>query len=87
MGTIIALSIIAIIIAAIVWYKAKVFIAEHDETYNRYLHYIDFHLLKELKKHDESVISDKAEKHHRNVKIAAFVIIAALLVILSQSVY
>ena len=87
METIIALSITAIVIASIVWYKAKVFIAEHVKKYNSYLHYIDFNLLKELKKHDESVISDKAEKHHRNIKIAAFVIIISLLLILSQSVY
>ena len=87
MEIIIALSLTAIIIASLVWYKAKVFITEHVKKYNSYLHYIDFDLLKELKKHDETVISDKAEKHHRNIKIAAFVIIISLLLILSQSVY
>ena len=87
MEIIIALSITAIIIAAIVWYKAKVFIAEHVKEYSKHHHYIDFGLLKELKKHDESIISDKAKYHHRNVKISAIVIITALLILIAQGVY
>jgi len=87
MELIITLSITAVIIASVVWYKAKVFIGEHVKKYNSYLHYIDFKLLKELKKHDEPVISEKAQKHHRNVKISAIVIIISILILLAQRVY
>ena len=87
MEIIIALSIAAIIIAALVWYKAKVFIAEHIKEYSKHHHFIDFKLLKELGKHDESVISDKAKSHHRNVKISAIVIITSLLILIAQRVY
>ena len=87
MELLITLSIAAIMIASIVWYKAKVFISEHVKKYNSYLHYIDFKLLKELKKHDQAVISEKAQKHHRNIKISAIVIIISILILLAQRVY
>ncbi len=87
MEYIIAVCIAAIIIASIIWYKAKVFIAEHVKQYNKFIHHIDFRLLKELGAHDQPHISAKALKHHRNVKISAIVIILALLVLISQRVY
>jgi hypothetical protein len=86
MELITALSIAAIIIATIVWYQAKVFIAEHVKKYNKFIHHIDFKLLKELRAHEEPGISEKAKKHHRNVKIAAIVIVTAVLVLITQSV-
>ncbi len=86
MELLIALSITAIVIAAIVWYKAKVFISTHVKQYNKLIHFIDFKHLKKLKTHDESHISEKAQNHHRNVKIAVVVIISALLVLVTQSV-
>ena len=79
--------ITAIIIAFIIWYKAKVFIAKHVQQYNKLIHHLDFRLLKELGAHDQPHISAEALKHHRNVKISAFVIIIALLVLISQRVY
>ena len=82
----IALSITAIVIAAIVWYQAKVFISTHVTKYNKFIHIIDFKHLKELKTHDEPHISEKAHKHHRNVKVAVIVIITAVLVLITQSV-
>jgi len=86
MEILIILSIIAIIIASIVWYQAKIFISTHVDEYNKFIHFIDFKHLKELKTHDEQHISEKAHAHHRNVKIAVIVIISSLLVIMSQSV-
>ena len=86
MELLIALSITAIVIATIVWYRAKVFISTHVKKYNKFIHHIDFKLLKELRAHEESHISEKAGKHHRNVKIAAIVIISAILILISQSV-
>ena len=87
MEIIFALSIVAIIIAALVWYKAKVFIAEHVDEYNKHRHFIDLKHLKELKTHDEQHISEKAKSHHRNVKISAIVIITSLLILIAQRVY
>ena len=82
----IILSIVAIIIAFFVWFRARVFISSHVKRYNQYLHLSDFKLLKELQNHDDSDISSKAKKHHRNVKITAIVIITAVLVLISQRV-
>lgn len=86
MELIVALSITAIVIAIIVWYQAKVFIAKHVKKYNKLIHHIDFKLLKELRAHEETHISEKAGKHHRNVKIAFIVIISAMLILISQRV-
>ena len=86
MELLIIISITAIVIAAIVWYQAKVFISTHVEQYNKFIHIIDFKHLKELKTHDESHISEKAHKHHRNVKVAVVDIITAVLVLIAQSV-
>ena len=86
MELLIALSITAIVIATIVWYRAKVFISTHVKKYNKFIHIVDFKHLKELKTHDESHISEKAHKHHRNIKIAVIVIITAVLVLVTQSV-
>jgi len=86
MELLIILSVAAILIAFIVWYEAKIFISTHVEEYNKFIHFIDFKHLKELKTHDEPHISDKAHTHHRNVKIAVVVIISALLVLISRSV-
>lgn len=82
----IILSIVAIIVAILVWFNARVFISSHIIKYNKYLHISDFKLLKELTNHDDSDISDSAKKHHRNVKITALVIITAVLVLISQRV-
>jgi len=82
----IILSIVAIIIAILVWFKARVFISSHVQKYNEYIHVSDFKLLKELTSHDDSDISDSAKKHHRNIKITAIVIITAVLVLISQRV-
>ena len=78
------ISIVVIIIAVIVWFKARVFISTHIKDYSEYFHISDFKLLKELTKNDDSYISDSAKKHHRNVKITAIVIITAILVLVSQ---
>lgn len=81
------LVITVIILAAIVWFRARVFIAKHFSKYNKFLHISDFHHLRELKSHEEVDVSQKAHEHHRNVKIAVLVIISALLILLSQRLY
>ena len=86
MELLIALSISAIVIALIVWYLAKVFISTHVKEYNKFIHFIDFKHLKDLKVHDEPHVSKKAHEHDRNVKFAVVVIISAVLILISQSV-
>ena len=86
MELLIALSIAAIVIASIIWYVAKIFISTHVQEYNKFLHYIDFKHLKELKAHHEPHIAKKAHEHDRNAKFAVIVIITAVLVLISQSV-
>ena len=86
MKIIVLVSIVAIIIAMNFWYQSRSFISKHIKTYNKYTHISDFKHLADLKSHDESYVSIDAHKHHRNTKIAVFVIIAAILILISQSV-
>jgi len=82
----IALSLAAIIIAMIFWYQSRSFISKHIKHYNKFTHLSDFKHLSDLKSHSESYVSIDAHKHHRNTKIAVFVIIAAILILFSRSV-
>ena len=80
------ISVIVILIAFVFWYQAKVFISSHVDEYNKFIHFIDFKHLKDLKAHDEPHISDRAHIHHMNVKIAVLMITAAVLVLIMRSV-
>ena len=86
MEVLVTLSIVAIFVAMIFWYQSRSFISKHIKHYNKYTHISDFKHLADLKSHDESYVSIDAHKHHRNTKIAVFVIIAAILILMSQSV-
>ncbi len=86
MKILVVLSIVAIIIALVFWYQSRTFISHHVKKYNKYTHLSDFKHLADLKSHDETHVSIKAHKHHRNTKIVVFVIITAILILISQNV-